>query len=101
MKKKDMSPKPPIALLTAMNNWWRAKLVHDTAYSEYEDYSWDYYGADFIKDLQQASSEVAEELDTYVRGIVTEIIQTEKEKRQHLLEKLKCLQTHSKKENKS
>jgi hypothetical protein len=48
------------SLEVAMEKWFKAKREHDAAYAEYEDYSWDYHGADFIQNMEDARREYRE-----------------------------------------
>lgn len=44
----------------AMEKWFTAKKEHDAAFAEYEDYSWDWHGAEYIQNMEAARSEYRE-----------------------------------------
>lgn len=59
----------------AMEKWFAAKQAHDEAFAEFEDYSWDYYGANFIKDMDNARQEYRE---LFIKAINAQIEEDKK-----------------------
>lgn len=37
-----------------MEQYYSAKVEHDKAFDEYDGYSWDYYGSDYVLNMQDA-----------------------------------------------